>query len=341
MNVVLIEALEELEREKDIKKDVLLEIIEKAIEKAYKNNYEMENVEVVIDKTHGEISIYQILKVVEEVTNDGEEISLEEAKKINSKAQIGELIKKKINPKKEFKRIAAQTAKQVIKQSIREIEKENLYHKYAPLQGKITTAEVLKVTSEYAEIRIGKLETKLPKKEWIPNESLYTGDIIKVYIKSIQQTTKGPKILVTRSEPEFVEELFKMNIPEIEDGIVKIKKIYREPGVRSKIAVYSEDPKVDPVGACIGENGIRISQLLEDLKNLEKVDVIKWSDEIEELIKNALAPAQVLNIKLDKKNKTAVVTVPENQLSLAIGKGGQNARAAAKITGWKIDIHTV
>ncbi|MBM7559636.1 transcription termination factor NusA [Marinitoga litoralis] len=341
MNVVLIEALEELEREKDIKKEVLLEIIEKAIEKAYKNNYEMENVEVFIDKTHGEISIYQILKVVEEVTNEGEEISLEEAKKINPKAQIGELIKKKINPKKEFKRIAAQTAKQVIKQSIREIEKENLYHKYSPLQGKITTAEVLKVTPDYADIRIGKLETKLPKKEWIPNESLYTGDIIKVYIKSIQQTTKGPKILVTRSEPEFVEELFKMNIPEIEDGIVKIKKIYREPGVRSKIAVYSEDPKIDPVGACIGENGVRISQILEDLKNLEKIDVIKWSDDIEELVKNALAPAQVLNIKLDKKNKTAIVTVPENQLSLAIGKGGQNARAAAKITGWKIDIHTV
>ncbi|SHE27108.1 NusA antitermination factor [Marinitoga hydrogenitolerans DSM 16785] len=341
MNVVLIEALEELEREKDIKKEVLLEIIEKAIEKAYKNNYEMENVEVIVDKNHGEISIYQILKVVESVENEGEEITLEDAKKIKSKVQIGDFIKKKINPKKEFKRIAAQTAKQVIKQSIREIEKENLYHKYSPLEGKITTAEVLLVTFEYADIRIGKLETKLPKKEWIPNESLYSGDIIKVYIKSIQKTTKGPKILVTRSSPEFVEELFKMNIPEIEDGIVKIKKIYREPGIRSKIAVYSEDPKIDPVGACIGENGIRISQILEDLKNLEKIDVIKWSDNIEELIKNALAPAQVLNIKLDKKNKTAMVNVPENQLSLAIGKGGQNARAAAKITGWKIDIHTI
>ncbi|GAB6188765.1 transcription termination factor NusA [Marinitoga arctica] len=341
MNVVLIEALEELEREKDIKKELLLEIIEKAIEKAYKNNYEMENVEVIVDKNHGEISIYQILKVVENVENEGEETSLEEAKKINSKVQIGDFVKKKINPKKEFKRIAAQTAKQVIKQSIREIEKENLYHKYSPLEGKITTAEVLLVTNDYADIRIGKLETKLPKKEWIPNESLYSGDIIKVYIKSVQKTTKGPKILVTRSAPEFIEELFKMNIPEIEDGIVKIKKLYREPGIRSKIAVYSEDPKIDPVGACIGENGVRISQILEDLKNLEKIDVIKWSEDIEELIKNALAPAQVLDIKLDNRNKIALVHVPENQLSLAIGKGGQNARAAAKITGWKIDIHTV
>ncbi|KLO21798.1 transcription elongation factor NusA [Marinitoga sp. 1197] len=341
MNVVLIEALEELEREKDIKKEVLLEIIEKAIEKAYKNNYEMENVEVIVDKNHGEISIYQLLKVVENVEKEGEEITLDEAKKISSKVQLGDVVKKKINPKKEFKRIAAQTAKQVIKQSIREIEKENLYHKYAPLEGKITTAEVLLVTNDYADIRIGKLETKLPKKEWIPNETLYSGDIIKVYIKSIQKTTKGPKILVTRNAPEFVEELFKMNIPEIEDGIVKIKKIYREPGIRSKIAVYSEDPKIDPVGACIGENGVRISQILDDLKNLEKIDVIRWSDNVEELIKNALAPAQVLKIKLDKKNKTALVHVPENQLSLAIGKGGQNARAAAKITGWKIDIHTV
>ncbi|KLO22896.1 MULTISPECIES: transcription termination factor NusA [unclassified Marinitoga] len=341
MNVVLIEALEELEREKDIKKEVLLEIIEKAIEKAYKNNYEMENVEVIVDKNHGEISIYQLLKVVENVEKEGEEIALEEAKKISSKAQLGDVVKKKINPKKEFKRIAAQTAKQVIKQSIREIEKENLYHKYAPLEGKITTAEVLLVTNDYADIRIGKLETKLPKKEWIPNETLYSGDILKVYIKSIQKTTKGPKILVTRNAPEFVEELFKMNIPEIEDGIVKIKKIYREPGIRSKIAVYSEDPKIDPVGACIGENGVRISQILDDLKNLEKIDVIRWSDNVEELIKNALAPAQVLKIKLDKKNKTALVHVPETQLSLAIGKGGQNARAAAKITGWKIDIHTV
>lgn len=341
MNVVLIEALEELEREKDIKKEILLEIIEKAIEKAYKNNYEMENVEVVVDKNHGEITIYQILKVVEKVENEGEEISLEEAKKIDSKVNIGDYIRKKINPKKEFKRIAAQTAKQVIKQSIREIEKENLYHKYSPLEGKITTAEVLLVTKDYADIRIGKLETKLPQKEWIPGESLYSGDIIKVYIKSIQKTTKGPKILVSRSVPEFVEELFKMNIPEVEDGIVKIKKIYREPGIRSKIAVYSEDPKIDPVGACIGENGVRISQILEDLKNLEKIDVIKWSDDIEELIKNALAPAQVVNIKLDNKNRMALVHVPENQLSLAIGKGGQNARAAAKITGWKIDIHTI
>ncbi|AEX85381.1 transcription elongation factor NusA [Marinitoga sp. 1135] len=341
MNLALREALTELEREKGIKKEVLLEIIEKAIEKAYKNNYEMENVEVIVDKNHGEITIYQLLKVVEEVENEGEEITLEEAKKISSKAQIGDIIKKKINPKKEFKRIAAQTAKQVIKQSIREIEKEKLYQTYSTLEGKITTAEVLKVTPEYADIRIGKLETKLPAKEWIPGEKMYNGDIIKVYIKSVQKTTKGPKILVSRSVPEFVEELFKMNIPEIEDGIVKIKKIYREPGVRSKVAVYSEDPKVDAIGACIGENGMRIAQILEDLKNLEKIDVIKWSDDIEELIRNALAPAQVVEIKLDKKEKFALVHVPENQLSLAIGKGGQNARAAAKITGWKIDIHTV
>ncbi|MDN5343841.1 transcription termination factor NusA [Oceanotoga sp. DSM 15011] len=340
MNINLLEALDTFEKEKGISRDVLIDIILKSIKSAYKKNYGTKNVDVEMDNKFTKLNVYQVWQVVENVENLQEEMSLEEAKRINPKVQIGEEIRKKINLKKDFKRIAAQTAKQVILQNIKELEKKALFDKYVSLRNKITNAEVLKVADGYAEIRIGKLETKLPEKEIIPGEKLLQGDLIKVHVKDIQKTTKGPKILVTRTSPELIIELLTTIVPEIEENIVEIVKIYREPGIRTKIAVKSNDKDVDAVGACIGENSMRINELLNELK-VEKVDIIQYSDNPEIFIKNALAPAEVKNISIDEENTQAVVYVPEDQFSLAIGKGGQTARTAAKITGWKIDIHTV
>jgi len=340
LNLNLLEALDALERDKGISRDSLVDIIAKSIKSAYKKNYGAKNVEIEIDKNLTKLNVYQLWKVVEKVENPKEEISLEEAKKINPKIEIGEMVRKKINLKKDFRRVAAQTAKQVILQNLKELEKKNLFDKYVALKNRISTAEIIKVSDEYIDIRIGKLETKLPKKETIPRETFKSGELVKVYIKNIQNTSKGPKIMVSRTAPELVTELLSSIVPEIEEGIIKIVKIVREPGIRSKVAVVSAMPGVDPVGACIGEKGSRISELLKELKN-EKVDIIQYSEDPKIFIKHALAPAEVKNIILNEDERTAFVYVPENQLSLAVGKGGQTARLAAKITGWKIDIHSL
>jgi N utilization substance protein A len=304
MNINLLEALDTFEREKGISRDILVDIIQKSIKSAYKKNYGTKNVEVEMDDKLSKLNVYQVWHVVEEV---------KEEKKIDHKAKLGSIIRKKINLKKDFKRIAAQTAKQVILQNIKELEKKALYEKYVSLKDKITNAEIIKVNPNFAEIRIGKLETKLPEKEMIPGEELTAGDLVKVHVKDIQQTT---------------------------EGLVDIVKIYREPGVRTKVAVKSNDPDVDAVGACIGENSMRINELISELK-VEKVDIISYSEDPEQFIKNALAPAEVKKIIINEEENHATVFVPETQFSLAIGKGGQTARTAAKITGWKIDIHTV
>jgi N utilization substance protein A len=340
LNLNLLEALDALERDKGISRDSLVDIIAKSIKSAYKKNYGAKNVEIEIDKNLTKLNVYQLWKVVETVENPKEEISLEEAKKINPKIEIGEMVRKKINLKKDFRRVAAQTAKQVILQNLKELEKKNLFDKYVALKNRISTAEIIKVSDEYIDIRIGKLETKLPMKETIPGETFKSGELVKVYIKNIQNTSKGPKIMVSRTVPELITELLSSIVPEIEEGIIKIVKIVREPGIRTKVAVVSSMPGVDPVGACIGEKGSRISELLKELKN-EKVDIIEYSEDPKIFIKHALAPAEVKNIILNEDEKTAFVYVPENQLSLAVGKGGQTARLAAKITGWKIDIHSL
>ena len=338
MNINLLEALDALEKEKGISRDSLVDIIAKSIKSAYKKNYGAKNVEVEIDKNLSKFNVYQIWKVVEKVENPREEISLEEAKEIDPKVELGGTIRKKINLKKDFRRVAAQTAKQVILQNLKELEKGKLYERYTALKNKISSAEVLKVGDTFVEIKIGKLETKLPDKEMIPSEKFKNGELIKVYIKNILNTSKGPKIIVSRACPEFVTELLTSIVPEIEEGIVKIVKISREPGIRTKVAVISTMENVDPVGACIGEKGSRINELLKELK-YEKVDIVEYSDDIKVFIKNALAPAEVKDIDLNGKEKIAVVYIPENQFSLAVGKGGQTARLAAKLTGWKIDIH--
>jgi len=341
MNIGLLEALDQLEEEKGISKEEVFQILEKALMSAYRKNFgSSKNVEVKIDRNTGSIKLYQILEVVENVENPALQISLEDAKKIDPEAQIGSIVKRELNAKK-FGRIAAQTAKQVLIQKIRELEKEKQYEQYSELKGSVTTAEVIRVTADWADIRIGKLETRLPKREWIPGEELLTGSLIKVYIIDVKKTTKGPKILVSRTVPDFIIGLMKLEIPEIESGIVEVKAIAREPGIRTKVAVFSNNPQVDPVGACIGEGGSRIAAILKEIKG-EKLDVLRWSDDPKQLIANALAPASVVEVEiLEAERKVARVLVPPTQLSLAIGKGGQNARLAAKLTGWKIDIKPI
>jgi len=337
---MLLEALRELEKEKGISVDESISILEKAIMSAYKNKTGERNVEIVINRLSGEIEAYQLLEVVEKVENENLQIALEEALKIKPDAVVGDIIKKKMNIKK-LGRFAVQVAKQVLIQKIREIEKEKQYERYSELVGRVVVAEVLKVTPEWLDIRIGKLETHLPKKEWIPGEEFEQSDLIKVYVREVKKDKKGPKIIVSRTDPEFVVGLLKLEVPEIEQGIVEIVKVVREPGVRTKVAVTSNDPKVDPVGACIGHEGSRIAAVLREVK-MEKIDIIKWSDDPKELIANALLPASVIDVEiLDYESKASRVLVAPNQLSLAIGKAGQNARLAAKLTGWKIDIKPV
>jgi N utilization substance protein A len=341
MNLDFLRALEQLEEEKGIKVEEIIPAIEKALVSAYRKDHGGEkNVEIVINRQTGEIEIYQLLEVVDKVEDDKKQISLEEALKIKPDTFVGDFIKKRLNIKK-FGRIAAQTAKQVLVQKIREIEKEKQYEKYSELIGKISTAEVIRVTPDWADIRIGKLETRLPKKEWIPGEEIESSSLIKVYIKDVKKDKKGPRIMVSRICEEFVKGLLELEVPEIENGVVEIVKIVREPGIRTKVAVKSNNPKVDPVGACIGEEGVRIAAILKELKG-EKLDIIKWSEDPKEFIAAALQPANVIEVEiLDFENKASRVIVPPNQLSLAIGKVGQNARLAAKLTGWKIDIKPI
>lgn len=341
MNLDFLRALEQLEEEKGIKVDEILPAIEKALVSAYRKDHGGEkNVEIIINRQTGEIEVYQLLEVVDKVEDEKKQISLEEALKIKPDTFVGDIVKKRLNIKK-FGRIAAQTAKQVLIQKIREIEKEKQFEKYSELIGKITTAEVIRVTPDWADIRIGKLETRLPKKEWMPGEEIEPSSLIKVYIKDVKKDKKGPRIMVSRVCEEFVKGLLELEVPEIENGIVEIVKIVREPGIRTKVAVKSNNSKVDPVGACIGEEGVRIAAVLKELKG-EKLDIIKWSEDPKEFIAAALQPANVIEVEiLDFENKASRVIVPPNQLSLAIGKGGQNARLAAKLTGWKIDIKPI
>ncbi|HOM73964.1 MAG TPA: transcription termination factor NusA [Fervidobacterium sp.] len=337
---MLLEALRELEREKGITVDESIDILEKALMSAYKNKTGERNVEIVINKLSGEIEAYQMLEVVDKVENEHLQISLDDALKIKPDAVIGDIVKKKMNIKK-LGRFAVQVAKQVLIQKIREIEKEKQYERYSDLVRRVVTAEVLRVTPEFLDIRIGKLETHLPNKEWIPGETFEQSDLIKVYVRDVKRDKKGPKIIVSRTDPEFVVGLLELEVPEIENGIIEIVKVVREPGVRTKMAVISHDAKVDPVGSCIGHEGSRIISVLKELK-FEKLDVIRWSDDPKELIANALLPASVVDVEiLDYEAKASRVLVSPNQLSLAIGKAGQNARLAAKLTGWKIDIKPV
>ena len=337
MNTELLEALDILEREKEISKETLFEAIENSLITACKNHFgKSENVKVVIDRETGDFHVYAAKTVVENVEDDFMEISLEDAQKVSSKYDLGDTVNVEIHSK-EFGRIATQNAKNVILQKIREEERQVLYNHFAGKEREVVTGIVQRYIGRNISINLGKADAILNENEQVKEENFRPTERIKVYILEVKDTPKGPKILVSRTHPELVKRLFEAEVTEVEDGTVEIKSISREPGSRTKIAVWSNNPDVDPVGACVGLNGARVNTIVEELCG-EKIDIINWSDNSAILVENALSPAKVISVMADEEEKVAKVVVPDNQLSLAIGKSGQNARLAARLTGFKIDI---
>ena len=337
-NKELIIALDELEKEKGIKKEYVIEAIEAALLTAYKRNFDAsENVKVEIDKKTGETHIYAIKEVVEAVEEPNLQISLNNAKEISKKLKVGDTAEVELTPKN-FGRIAAQTAKQVIIQKLREAERNIVYTEFNDRKGEIISGIVQKADTGILIVDLGKLEGIMPIKEQIPTEKYKVNDKIKGYVLDVVRGNKGvPQAIISRASGEFVKKLFEFEIPEIYEGVIQIKSVARDPGSRCKVAVYSENPNIDPVGSCVGQRGVRIQNIINEL-NGEKIDVIEWDEEPATYIASALLPAQVMAIDTKPEEKFAQVIVPDDQLSLAIGKAGQNARLAAKLTNWKIDI---
>ncbi len=337
MNKELIEALNVLEKEKDISKDVMLDAIENSLITAYKNNFDKaDNVKVTINRETGDFAIYSEREVVEEVENPVTQISLEKAKEINKKYKLGDIINVEIKSK-EFGRIAAQNAKNIITQKIREEERRAIVAKFSDKEREIVTGIVSRINGRSISVNLGKADAILNESEQVKGETFMPNERIKLYVVEVKEGTKGPRILVSRTHPELVKRLFEAEVAEVKDGVVEIVNIAREAGSRSKISVRSHNPNVDPVGACVGVNGARVNAIVDELRG-EKIDIINWSENPAILIENALSPAKVVSVIADDEEKTARVVVPDYQLSLAIGKEGQNARLAARLTGFKIDI---
>lgn len=336
----LIEALEAIEKEKQISKDIILEAIENSLVAACKNQFESkaDNIRVSINRDTGEIKVFADYEVVEDdlVEDPTAQIGLTEATLKYGKVEPGDTVSTEVIPKN-FGRIAAQKAKQVVVQKIREEERKVLYTQYLEKEREVITGIVQRYSGNNVCINLGKVDAILMESEQVHGEHFKPTEHIKLYVVEVKDTTKGPRVTVSRTHPEFVKRLFEEEVTELQDGIVEIKSIAREAGSRTKIAVYTEDPNVDPVGACVGINGDRVNAIVDELRG-EKIDIITWSDDPAVLIENALSPAKVISVTADEEEKTARVIVPENQLSLAIGKEGQNARLAAKLTGYKIDI---
>ena len=337
MNVEFIEALEEIEKEKGISKEVIFDALESALISSYKKNFgSSQNVEVEIDRDKGKVYVYAKKNIVDEVEDDLLEMSIEEAREIDDKYILGDIVNVEITPKN-FGRIAAQTAKQVVIQRIKDAERDVIYGEFVNRENEIITGMIQRISKNNVYIDLGKIEGVLPPTEQIEGETYNQGDRIKLFILEVKKTTKGPQIILSRSHPGLVKRLFELEVPEIHEGVVDIYAISREAGSRTKIAVSSKDSNVDPVGACVGFKGSRVKAIVEEL-NGEKIDIIVWSKNIEEFIANSLSPSKVIKVEANEKDKSALVVVPDYQLSLAIGKEGQNARLAAKLTNWKIDI---
>ncbi|MCR5581011.1 MAG: transcription termination factor NusA [Pseudobutyrivibrio sp.] len=331
------DALTDLAKEKNIDMDVLIETIENSLLIACKNNYgKADNASVEIDRKTGAYHVFLAKTIVDEVLDPVEEISLSEAQNIDGKYQVGDVVKIEVKSK-DFGRIAATAAKNTITQKIREEERKVLYEEYYELQHKVITGVVTRFSGSNIHVNLGKLEGFLAESEQVKGEYYKPQDRIKVYIVEVKSTNKGPRILVSRTHPELVKKLFEEEVSEVRDGIVEIKSIAREAGSRTKIAVWSNDEDVDPVGACVGQNGTRVNAIVNELRG-EKIDIVEWDDNPAYLIENALSPAKVVAVVADADEKSARVVVPDYQLSLAIGKEGQNARLAARLTGFKIDI---
>ena len=337
MNTELLEALNILEKEKSISKDTLLEAIEQSLLQACKNHFgKADNIKVNINHETCDFSVFAEKTVVEEVMDPVTEISLADAKMMNSQYALGDVVNVEVKSK-EFGRIATQNAKNVILQKIREEERKVIFNQYYGKERDIVTGIVQRSMGRNYSINLGKADAVLTENEQVKTEVFQPTERIKLYILEVKDTPKGPKILVSRTHPELVKRLFEAEVTEVKDGTVEIKSIAREAGSRTKIAVWSNDPDVDPVGACVGMNGARVNSIVEELSG-EKFDIINWSDNPALLIENALSPAKVISVMADPEEKTAMVIVPDFQLSLAIGKEGQNARLAARLTGFKIDI---
>ena len=340
----LMEALEILEKEKDISKESILSAIENALVTAYKNQYKKkedsilaaENVFAKVDEETGEFFVYAEKTVVDEIENGLLEISLQDARKIYPQCQVGDVVRLAAESK-EFSRIATQNAKNVLMQNLREREKDNVYEEFLAKEKNIATGVVQRFNEQSITINLGKADGILNDNEQVKSERLRIGERVKVYVLEVKNTKKSLRILVSRTHPELVRKLFESEVTEVKDGTVEIVAIAREAGSRTKMAVWSNDPDVDPVGACVGMNGMRVNAVVSELKG-EKIDIINWSDNPAILIENALSPAKVISVLADDEEKTATVIVPDYQLSLAIGKEGQNARLAARLTGFKIDI---
>ena len=337
-NKELILALEELEKEKGIKKDYLLESIETALVTAYKRNFDaLENVRVEMDKQTGATHVYSVKEVMEKANDEATEISIKEAQKINPDLGEGDTVEVEIVPRN-FGRIAAQTAKQVIIQKLREAERDIIFNEFNERKGEIVSGLIQKADHNIVVMDLGKLEGVMPAKEQIPTEKYKVNEKIKGYVLDVERGAKGaPQVIVSRSHPDFVRKLLEFEIPEIYEGVIEIKSVSRDPGYRSKVAVYSPDPNIDPVGSCVGQKGVRIQNVINEL-NGEKIDVIEWNEDPSIYISSALLPAKILAVDIKEEEKFAQVIVPDDQLSLAIGRSGQNARLAARLTDWKIDI---
>lgn len=337
MNNELLEALTILEQEKNISKETLLEAIENSLLTACKNHFgKADNIKVNIDPETCEFHVLAEKTVVEKVEDDVTEISLANARMIDSEYNLGDVVNVEVKSK-EFGRIATQNAKNVILQKIREEERKAIYSEYYSMEKDVVTGIVQRYVGKNISINLGKADAILTENEQVKGEVFKPTERIKVYILEVKSTPKGPKIMVSRTHPELVKRLFEAEVTEVKDGIVEIKSIAREAGSRTKIAVYSNDPDVDPVGACVGMNGARVNAIVSELRG-EKIDIINWNENPAMLIENALSPAKVISVIADGEEKSAKVVVPDYQLSLAIGKEGQNARLAARLTGFKIDI---
>jgi N utilization substance protein A len=332
-----ISALDALAKERRINKEVLFSAIEAALISAYKKNYgKTANVRASIDRTNGQVEVLSRKTVVEEIEDPLCEMTIEEARKINDKYELGDLVEVPVTPRN-FGRIAAQTAKQVVVQHIREAERGVIYDEYSQKENEILTAIVQRVENKNVYVELGRTEGVIEPKEQLPGEELKINDRIKVYVLEVSRLGRGPQVFVSRTNPGLVKRLFELEVPEIVTGVVQIKSIAREAGFRTKMAVFSTDPMIDAVGSCVGPRGMRVENVVDELKT-EKIDIVKWSSNPAEYIANALNPARVISVYVSDTEKAAKVVVPDNQLSLAIGKEGQNARLAAKLTGWKIDI---
>ncbi|AMB94723.1 transcription termination factor NusA [Aerococcus sanguinicola] len=337
MGKELIQAFETLENEKGISKEVIIEALEAALVSAYKRNYKQaQNVEVHFDEKKGEIKVYAVKEVVDLVMDSTLEVSLEEAHERNTAYEVGDKIRFEVTPK-DFGRIAAQTAKQVVTQRIREAERNIIYNEFIDYEDDLLTGTVERQDRRYVYINLGKIEAALTPEGQIPGEHFESHDRVQVYVERVENTTKGPQIYVSRSHPNMLKRLFEQEVPEIYDGTVEIKAIAREAGDRSKMAVYSHDPNVDAVGTCVGPRGSRVQTIVDELHG-ENMDIVEWTEDPAQLIKNALNPAEVLEVHFVPNERSCVVVVPNHHLSLAIGKRGQNARLAAKLTNYKIDI---